>query len=100
MIHQTKHLVSRCTFFLWYVYISTMSALDSLFGPLGKEYCYYFYALSLFGLVSLAILLFSAFMMMASRRRGATFYLQLVSAAVLYGMLYLQNRLLFNMCKV
>ena len=77
-----------------------MTGLDTFFGPLGKEYCYYFYALSLFGLISLAILLISALMMMASKRRGGAFYLQVLSASILYGMLYLQNRLLFNMCKV
>lgn len=77
-----------------------MNSLDALFGPLGKEYCYYFYALSLFGLVSLVLLVISAVVMIATKRRGGAFYVQMLSAAVAYGILYLQNRLLFNMCKV
>jgi len=77
-----------------------MNSLDALFGPLGKEYCLYFYALSLFGLVSLVILVISALVMISNRRRGGAFYVQMLSAAVAYGILYLQNRLLYNMCRV
>lgn len=77
-----------------------MNGIDALFGPLGKEYCYYFYALSLFGLISLVLLLISAVVMIASKRRGGAFYVQMLSAAFAYAILYLQNRLLFNMCKV
>lgn len=77
----------------------TMNGIDALFGPLGNEYCYYFYALSLFGLVSLILLVISAIVMIASKRRGSTFYVQMISAAFAYAILYLQNRLLFNMCR-
>jgi uncharacterized membrane protein len=77
-----------------------MNGLNALFGPLSKEYCYYFYALSLFGLVSLVLLIISAIVMIASKRRGGAFYVQMLSAAFAYTILYLQNRLLFNMCNV
>jgi hypothetical protein len=31
-------------------------------------------------------------------KKGSVFYLQMFSVALVYGMVYLQNRLLFNMC--
>lgn len=76
-----------------------MNNLNDLFGPLRKEYCYYFYALSLFGLISLVLLVLSSLILVVSGKYSAGFNMQMFVAVVAYGMLYLQNRLLFNMCK-
>lgn len=74
------------------------SGLDTLFGPLSKNYCFYFYILSVFGLISLILLVLSSLFVGISQKKGSLFYLQMISVAVVYGMIYLQNRLLFNMC--
>lgn len=74
------------------------SGLDTLFGPLSKNYCFYFYILSVFGLISLILLVLSSLFIGISQKKGSLFYLQMISVAVVYGMIYLQNRLLFNMC--
>ena len=74
------------------------NGLDSLFGPISKNYCLYFYLLSLFGLVSLVLLVVSSLFIGISKNKGFLFYLQMLSVAIVYGMIYLQNRLLFNMC--
>ena len=74
------------------------SGLDTLFGPLSKNYCFYFYILSVFGLISLVLLVLSSLFIGISQKKGSLFYLQMISVAVVYGMIYLQNRLLFNMC--
>lgn len=74
------------------------NGLDSLFGPISKNYCIYFYLLSLFGFVSLVLLVVSSLFIGISKNKGFLFYLQMLSVAIVYGMIYLQNRLLFNMC--
>lgn len=74
------------------------SGIDSLFGPLSKQYCFYFYILSVFGMVSLVFLVGSSLIVGIYKKKGFTFYLQMLSVAIAYGMFYLQNRMLFNMC--
>ena len=74
------------------------SGLDTLFGPLSKNFCFYFYILSVFGLISLILLVLSSLFIGISQKKGSLFYVQMISVAVVYGMIYLQNRLLFNMC--
>lgn len=76
-----------------------MNNLNNLFGPLGKEYCYYFYVLSLFGLVALILLIISTLVVALFGKNSAGFNMQMLVAVVAYGILYFQNRLLFNMCK-
>ena len=72
---------------------------DTLYGPLGKEYCIYFYILSVFGFISLILVVISSLVIGIYKKKGIDFYLQAFTLAIVYGMLYLQNRLLFNMCE-
>lgn len=74
------------------------SGIDALFGPLSKQYCFYFYILSLFGIVSLVFLVLSSLVIGITKKKGFVFYTQMMFVAVMYGMIYLQNRILFNMC--
>ena len=74
------------------------SGIDALFGPLSKQYCFYFYILSLFGIVSLVFLVLSSLVIGITKKKGLVFYTQMIFVAVMYGMIYLQNRILFNMC--
>jgi hypothetical protein len=74
------------------------SGIDALFGPLSKQYCFYFYILSLFGIVSLVFLVLSSLVIGITKKKGFVFYTQMIFVAVMYGMIYLQNRILFNMC--
>lgn len=74
------------------------NTLDSLFGPLGKNYCIYFYILSVFGLIAALLLLVSSLMIGITKRKDPSFYLQSFMIVLVYAVLYFQNRLLFNMC--
>jgi hypothetical protein len=74
------------------------SVLDTIYGPLSKKYCFYFYILSVFGFISLVLLVVSSLVIGISQKKGPLFYVQTISVAIVYGMLYFQNRLLFNMC--
>lgn len=74
------------------------STLDYIYGPIGKEYCIYFYILSVIGFLSLLLVIiitgYSAF----KKKYPMSFYINMIMLAILYGMFYLQNRLLYNMC--
>ena len=75
-----------------------MNYLDTLFGPLSKQYCIYFYFLSIFGFILLAIFIVSSIMVGLSKRRGLDYYMQVVGIALGYAIFYFQNRLLHSMC--
>ena len=71
---------------------------DILFGPLSKDYCLWFYFLSIIGLVLMVLILLSGFMLGMSKKMGATYYFGLFAVALSYGVVYFQNRLLHSMC--
>lgn len=75
-----------------------MNYLDTLFGPLSKQYCVYFYFLSIFGFILLAIFIVSSIMVGLSKRKGLDYYMQVVGIALGYAIFYFQNRLLHSMC--
>lgn len=72
--------------------------MQNLFGPLSKEYCLYFYILSIIGMISLILVVLSALFIGISKRKGLDFYAQMISVAIAYGFFYFQNRLLYTMC--
>ena len=74
------------------------AVLNTLFGPLSKDYCLYFYFLSVIGFVFIAIFLISSLLIGFSKKHGVEYYLQVFSVALGYGIFYFQNRLLNSMC--
>jgi len=75
-----------------------MNYLDTLFGPLSKQYCVYFYFLSIFGFILLAVFIVSSIVVGLSKRKGLDYYMQVVGIALGYAIFYFQNRLLHSMC--
>lgn len=72
--------------------------MNSLFGPLHKDYCAWFYYLSVFGFV-LFLLAFGIMISLAViKKRNAAFYVNSVMILLGYGIFYFQNRLLHTMC--
>ena len=71
---------------------------DTLFGPLGKDYCIYVYYLSVIGFILLTLLVLSTLATGITKRKGIEFYLQMLSVAIGYLIFYFQNRLLHSMC--
>ena len=71
--------------------------LENLFSPLSKDYCVYFYFLSVlsFICVLISIILFST---KACNNKGKTLSLDLLTVIPLYLVLYFKNRLLYSMC--
>ena len=71
---------------------------QSLFGPLTREYCIWFYFLSLFGFIALVLFLVPAIFFGISKRKGAEYYISIFGISVIYVVAYFQNRLLYTMC--
>jgi hypothetical protein len=74
------------------------STLTSLFGPLNRKYCIWFYWLSVRGFIFLVLLLASSLYVAMTKKVGLTFFYAVLSSAVFYGISYFQNRLLYTMC--
>jgi len=72
--------------------------IDSLFSPLSKEYCVYFYYLSVLGFLFLTVVLIASLYIGITKNKGFRFYLKTLSIAIGYLVFYFQNRLLYTMC--
>lgn len=74
--------------------------MDKFFGPLGKEYCMYFYVLTVFFGVMFFFGLISLVMYMLMNVRKVTFQFIINSAfGLLNGfLLYFVNRLMYSVC--
>ena len=72
--------------------------MDKLFGPLDKKYCLLFYWLSVGTFFMLVLFLLLALYVGISKKLGVSFYLKMVWILIIYGVVYLQNRLLYSMC--
>jgi|694.fasta_scaffold02705_14 hypothetical protein len=70
----------------------------SIFGPLTKEYCIWFYLLSVVGFVLLVLLLVSGLFIGLSKGKNTEYYYYLLMGSLAYGIFYFQNRLLYSMC--
>jgi hypothetical protein len=69
---------------------------DQFLGPISKKYCLYFYALMIFFLFVFVISIIGLVYALATKK-GFT-AMGALAISLMYGMAYLQNRLLYNMC--
>ena len=72
--------------------------MDYLYGPLSKDYCIYFYVLSILGFVLLILFLVPAIFMGIMKRKGVDYYFTILGVSFGYAIFYFQNRLLHSMC--
>lgn len=75
-----------------------MNGFKDIFGPLGQNYCFYFYYLSIFGFVFMVFTILSYLWVGISKRLGGEHYLHMISLSLIYFIWYFQNRLLYSMC--
>lgn len=69
----------------------------NMFSPLGREYCDYFYYLTVLNFILLLYIVLSAVYVFLFGKRGDTFFnIILVSLPTIVG--YFTNRLLYSMC--
>ena len=73
--------------------------LQTIFGPLSKDYCVYFYVLSMIGFFLLVLQAITTLIVGISQRKGFEFYLYMLIVGIVYpGIMYFQNRILHSMC--
>jgi hypothetical protein len=76
-----------------------MSSLnDTLFGPLGSQFCLYFYILSAIAFIFMVISILGFIIQLFSKKMDMKVVLGVIMVAGTYGIVYMQNRLLYNMC--
>lgn len=72
--------------------------MNTVYGPLDKIYCLWFYYLSIFGFVLFCFAFFIFLYMAVTKRRSSAFYFQMFMVCLGYFVFYFQNRLLHSMC--
>jgi len=70
----------------------------NLFGPLQKNYCIWFYFLSMIGFILVVLILVFGIYMGIMKRKGMDYYAILLTSSLAYVIFYFQNRLLYGMC--
>lgn len=77
-----------------------MSSLhDTLFAPLGEEYCMFFYYLSVISFVLFAIVVLSSmYLLLTQKKDMQSTIATIMTGSFAYLLVYFQNRLLYSMC--
>ena len=70
----------------------------TLFGPLGRDYCAWFYFLSILAFVAFLFFVIPAVILGIQKRSGFQYYFSVIFVSSLYLITYFQNRLLHTMC--
>jgi hypothetical protein len=74
------------------------SFVDNLVGPISEKYCYYFYILSLLAIVFFAVIFVGIIWTGVTKKLGFSFFFLAILYSMQFLLIYLQNRLLYNMC--
>ena len=73
--------------------------MTDIFAPfVNRDFCLWFYFLSVFGFVFLFVSIISTLFVGLSKKKDYSFYMQMVLVALGYAIFYFQNRLLYSMC--
>lgn len=74
------------------------SFMDYIYGPLSKDYCVYFYFLSMFGFILLGFTIILSLYIGISKGKKLEYFLKMGMVCIGYAVFYFQNRLLYHMC--
>lgn len=74
------------------------NTMATLFGPLPRDFCLYFYFLMVINFVLLIIFIFSSLFIGLSQKKGIDYYVQVLAVASVYLVVYFQSRLMNTMC--
>ena len=75
-----------------------MDSFNSLFAPLGKEYCMYFYYMSVIGLLSFIFGIISMLYLLIKKKFDTYSAINSVTLLVSTLLSYFLNRLMYTMC--
>ena len=91
-----KDLVNSNIFLL--INYTMADTMNYLFGPLGEEFCMWFYVLSIFGFVYLVLFLIPSIYFGLTRKTNMMYWGNVLAVSIGYFIFYFQNRLLHTMC--
>jgi hypothetical protein len=74
------------------------STMNNIVGPIGHEYCVYFYILSVLAIFFFLAMLVAIVYTGISKKMGPSFFVLSILYSSQLLLAYLQNRLLYNMC--
>ena len=72
--------------------------MEYIYGPLTRDYCIYFYFLSIVGFLLLILAVIGMISIGLSQKKSSSFYIEMLMVCIGYGVFYFQNRLLYSMC--
>ncbi len=72
--------------------------METIFGPLSGEYCYYFYFLSVIMFLFFAMTIIAGFYAGIAQRKGMMFFFTVAAGSLTYFLLYFVNRLMYSVC--
>jgi hypothetical protein len=75
-----------------------MNIEATFFGPLAKDYCSLFLFLSVVGLIYIILAILALFALILSRKGTGKDFFGLVSLTAMGIVIYIQNRLFYNIC--
>lgn len=70
----------------------------TLFGPLGRDYCVWFYFLSILSFISFLFYIIPGIILGMQKREGLKYYFSVAFLSSVFLINYFQNRLLHTMC--
>lgn len=73
--------------------------MDKLVGPISNDYCIYFYVFSVLSAFMFFAFLAGSFYTGYVKKMGVGFYFMSIIYGAQFLLVYLQNRILYNMCK-
>ena len=78
---------------------TTLSGVaNDIVGPISEKYCFYFYILSMLAVVFFAIIFVGILWTGVTKKMGFSFFFLSLLYSTQFLLIYLQNRLLYNMC--
>ena len=75
-----------------------MDSVSNLFAPLGKEYCLYFYYMSVIGLLSFVAAIVSMLYLLIKKKLDTYSTINSITLLVSTILSYFVNRLMYTMC--
>ena len=72
--------------------------MNYLFGPLGEDFCIYFYVLSIIGFLYLVLFFIPSIYFGLTRKTNSMYWVNVIAISIGYFIFYFQNRLLHTMC--
>ncbi len=78
--------------------MNVSGVMDNVVGPISEKYCIYFYILSVLAIIFFAIIFVGIIWTGVTKKMGFSFFFLSLLYSTQFLLIYLQNRLLYNMC--